>query len=94
MSDSWLVWSYQPLILADAKGARVVWLPDRVLAHETMSSKRIVGVADLDGDMVMVVQSFDGPCGPDPCGKEDLRIEISELTQNVFSFLRKPTRAK
>ena len=91
---SWLVWDYQPLILADAKGARVVWLPDRVLAHETMSSKRIVGVADLDGDMVMVVQSFDGPCGPDPCGKEDLHIEISELTENVFSFLRKPTRAK
>lgn len=85
---SWLVWSYEPMVLADAKGARVVWLPDRVRGNSALASPRIVGVADLNGEIVMVAQTFEGPCGRAACGRADLRIEICELTQNVFSFLR------
>jgi hypothetical protein len=89
---SWLVWNFQPLILADAKGVRPVWLPERLIA-DTRGEKRITGFFDLDGEILIVVQSFAGPCDG-PCGADDLQIEMGELTQNVISYLRNGTRKK
>ena len=92
---SWLVWSYQPFILADSKGARIVWLPDRILNSNSLELPQITGVMDLDGSIFIITQGFDAYCGHGaPCGRDELRIELSELTQNVFSFPRKSARAK
>lgn len=89
---SWLVWNSQPLILAEKEGVRVVWLPERLMAN-IRDQTQITGFFDLDGEILMVFQSFDGPCY-EPCGREDLRIEMAELTENVFSYLRNGGRPK
>ena len=93
-ASSWLVWDYEPLILADARGARVVWLPGRVWGSGPREYERIVGVANFAGSLLMVAQSTDGPCNPDGCTREDLGIELTELFDDVFTFPRWPAKAK
>jgi hypothetical protein len=84
-AHSWLVSNDEPLILVDGNAPRLVWLPDRVMHNTALDDVRVVGVSDMGGRRMMVVQ---GTIGPRQSPARDVSIEVLELIEDVFSFPR------
>jgi hypothetical protein len=84
---SWFKQRASALLLADSRGVRIVWLPQR----PAIKLDEVVGVADLDGDgrleMIFVYYITNRCSRNGICEPEDMDVEIMEVTpDDNFSY--------
>jgi hypothetical protein len=83
---SWFKQRASALLLADGRGVRVVWLPQRPVRKFNEAA----AVTDLDGDgqpEMVIVYDTSNRCGSNGCGPEEMDVEILEITpDDNFSY--------
>ena len=83
---SWFKQRASALLLADSRGVRVVWFPQRPVRQ----FNEVADVTDLDGDgqpEMVIVYDTSNRCGRNGCGPEEMDVEILEITpDDNFSY--------
>ena len=83
---SWFKQRASALLLADSRGVRVVWLPQRPIRK----FNEVAAVADLDGDgqpEMVIAYDTSNRCGSNGCGPEEMDVDILEITpDDNFSY--------